>query len=159
MYLYICTLFLFCQSVNLSVSFLSRISLHLSIFEPNKFNQHTFPLILQQQTGDWVFKPRKPLSTVGSPVGPAWRRTHLCGCGRREPIWASKAPKELWGWCQQEKKWLHSLTWWGFWFWLPPLGSPLWPRPSFQVSVWSGHQKGHNPCGHSRFGAMAGGWP
>ncbi len=104
-------------SINLSPSqSLSRISLHLSVFEPNKFNQHTFPLILQQQTADWVFKPGKPLSTVGSPVGPAWRRSRLCGRGRRESIWASKAPEGLWGCCQQEKKWLHSLTWWVFGF-------------------------------------------
>lgn len=34
---------------------------------------------------------------MGSPVGPAWRRSRLCGRGRRESIWASKAPRSFGG--------------------------------------------------------------
>ncbi len=146
-------------SINLSPSqSLSRISLHLSVFEPNKFNQHTFPLILQQQTGDWVFKPGKPLST-GLSCRPSVEE--------KPPMWAwtqgvhlgFKSPRGALGVLPAGKEVTSQPYLMGFWFPLPPLGSPLWPRPSFQVSVWSGRQKGHNPCGHSRSGAMAGGWP
>ncbi len=157
MYLYICTLFLFCQSIYLLLSRFPGFpcTKHLWAKQIQSAHIPSNPTAADR----WLsLQTREAFIYSGLSCRPSMEEK-LCGRGRRESIWASKAPEELWGCCQQEKKWLHRLTWWGFWFQLPPLGSPLWPRPSFQVSVWSGRQKGHNPCGHSRFGAMAGGWP
>lgn len=55
----------------------------------------------------------------------------------------------------REQKRFHSLTWCGFFLFFffglihRRSEAPLWPRSSFfQVSVWSGSQKGHNPHSH-----------
>ncbi len=114
MYLHICTLFSVNQSISFSVAF-QDFPAPKRLWAKQIQSAHipSNPTAADR----WLsLQTREAFIYSGLSCRPSVEEKPPMWAWTMESIWASKAPEGLWGCCQQEKKWLHSLTWWVFGF-------------------------------------------